>query len=96
MKHIPTGLSVWIDGRDQHQNKRVAKRILTARVNAHNLEKKENAHGNNRRQQLGSGTRGDKVRTYNFIESRVTDHRLGKKTRQLKEVMKGRFDLLLE
>lgn len=94
-KHRPTGVTVVIDGRNQHQNKRLATRILSAKVReqfeavAH---QKQNAY---RKKQWGGGGRSDKIRTYNFIESRAVDHVTGAKTRQVKEVIgKGRFDLL--
>ncbi len=96
MKHKPTGVCVFINGRDQGQNRKEALRILTARVNQMKREKELSAYFKDRKQQLGGGGRGDKVRTYNFIESRVVDHRLGTKTRNIKEVMKGNLNLVLE
>jgi peptide chain release factor 1 len=96
MVHQPTKLQVWIDGRSQSQNKQEALRILTARVHNHLKAQRDGAYNAHRKNQLGTGGRGGKTRTYNFIESRVTDHRLKKKTRQIKEVMKGRLDLILE
>lgn len=92
--HTPTGIVVVIDGRDQHSNKRTALRILAARVQEHRQAKIDGEYGAKRREQHGGGGRGDKVRTYNFMESRVVDHRLGTKTSNVKEVMKGGFDLL--
>lgn len=94
MVHKPTKLQVWIDGRSQAQNKDEALRILTARVYEHTKGKADKAYSAHRKKQMGSGGRGGKVRTYNFIQSRVTDHRTGKKTQNIKEVMKGRLDLL--
>lgn len=96
MVHNPTKLQVWIDGRSQSQNKQEALRILTARVHEHLKSKRDGDYNRHRKQQLGNGGRGGKTRTYNFIESRVTDHNLGHKTRRIKEVMKGRLDLVLE
>lgn len=87
--HKPTGLVVRINGRDQGSNKAEAIRILTARV--HDLKKEQNdtQYADFRQNILGSGGRGDKVRTYNFLKSRVSDHRLGTKTSNIKAVMKG-------
>lgn len=101
MKHKPTGLSVFINGRDQAQNKAEALRILTFRVNEQKRQKTEQAYNSNRKQQmLGGGDkvggRGTKVRTYNFIQSRVVDHNLGLKTSNIKEVMKGNFSVLFK
>jgi len=96
MTHKPTGLQVFINGRDQHSNRREAKRILTARVNELRQADEQESYNAKRKAQWGGGGRTGKIRTYNFIKSRVTDHRLNKKTRQIDKVMKGRFDLLLQ
>lgn len=94
MKHKPTGLAVFINGRDQGRNREEALRILTAKVNQLKQDKEKNAYDSSRRAALGNSGRGDKTRTYNFIESRVVDHRLGVKTKNIKEVMKGNLDIL--
>lgn len=97
MVHKPTRLSVFINGRDQHANRREALRILTIRVRQHQQEAKDAVYNNDRRSQMGGGTRSDKRRTYNFLEDRVVDHILNKKMRRVKDVIqKGRFDLLLD
>lgn len=92
--HKPSGISVFINGRDQRRNKDTALEILQARVLA---SQRQSAHDERNRQkalQLGHGSRSGKIRTYNFINSVVTDHRSGKKTHRIDEVMKGRFDLV--
>lgn len=94
MKHIPTGLSVFINGRDQGKNKQEAFRILTAKVLSMQREAKEAQYGESRKAQLGDGGRAGKIRTYNFCMSRVVDHRLGVKTSNIKEVMKGNLGIL--
>ncbi len=94
-KHIPTGLTVFINGRDQGQNKKEAISILTSRVNEMMREKNDAEYASFRKNQVGDGGRSDKTRTYNFLENRVTDHRLGKKTGNIKAIMKGEFGLLL-
>lgn len=100
MKHLPTGLSVFINGRDQGQNRVEALRILTAKVNERERAGVENGYRDSRRQQMQGngkiGGRGEKVRTYNFFESRIVDHQLAKKTRNVKEFMKGNFDILFQ
>lgn len=95
MTHKPTGLQVFINGRDQQRNRREARRILTAKVYDYFQRQHNAAYDAERRKQIGDGGRGDKVRTYNFINSRVVDHRLGRKTKQIKRVMKGELDLLI-
>lgn len=96
MKHIPTGLCVFINGRDQGSNRREALKILTARVNDLRQSQLDKSYADFRRQQLGDGRRGSKIRTFNFIDSRVTDHQLGVKTSKIKEVMKGDFKILFD
>jgi peptide chain release factor 1 len=79
----------------QSQNRDEARRILAAKVNQ---QKAEAAHAKNaetRHEFLSNRGRGDKVRTYNFIDSRVTDHRLDKSTSNVKSVMKGELDLII-
>lgn len=94
-RHNPTGHSVTIDGREQHSNKRLALKLLAAKL------EKENSNGvaaeaaAAKRQQVGDGGRTDKIRTYNFIDHRAVDHRTGAKTARVDEVIgRGRFDLL--
>ena len=99
MKHKATGLVVFINGRDQGQNYVEALRILTFRVNEQKRLKIEGDYDQSRKNQMMSGGdriggRGDKIRTYNFIQSRVVDHRLGRKTSNIKEFMKGNFSVL--
>ncbi|WP_366883044.1 peptide chain release factor-like protein [Hydrogenophaga sp.] len=94
MVHVPTGTTVFVNGRDQHANRREARRILESRVaNIHDsVQRSQRAKA--KREQVDGGGRGNKIRTYNFIDGRAVDHRSGKKTSKLKQVMKGRFDLL--
>lgn len=94
LKHLPTGLTVFINGRDQHSNKREARKILTARVAELRKAEADADYAKNRRLQMGDGNRGEKIRTYNFMEGRVVDHRIGTKTGNVKGVMKGDFGLL--
>ncbi len=95
MTHIPTGMVVFIDGRDFQQNHKRAFKILSARVQFLRDSKNAEEYGNYRHQQVGTRRRGNKIRTYNFKNRRVVDHRLNKKTSQVEAVMNGRFDLLL-
>lgn len=95
MTHNETRLQVTIDGRDQRQNRIKAFRILAAKLEQMQEESSSKEHASNRRNQMGNGNRGDKVRTYNFIKSRAVDHRTGSKTTRVVDVIgKGRFDLL--
>jgi peptide chain release factor 1 len=96
LRHIPTGLRVFINGRDQHKNRQEARKILTARVNEMKRADRNAEYAAYRKAQMGNGSRSDKIRTYNFLESRVVDHRLGTKTHNVKAIMKGEFGLLLK
>jgi len=96
MKHIPTGMTVFINGRDQGANKKEARKILTQRVNDQKREANNAEYAAVRKAQLGDTGRSDKVRTYNELQSRVTDHRLGTKTHNFKGIMKGDFKLLFD
>jgi peptide chain release factor 1 len=97
MKHLPTGMSVFINGRDQGWNKKEARRILTARVNEAKHGAANAAYSDIKHKQLGNKGRGDKIRTYNYIESRCVDHRTGVKTRNIDGVIgRGQFELLFE
>jgi peptide chain release factor 1 len=78
----------------QHSNKRDAIRIMTARVQDKRKAAADKEYSEFRRKILGDGSRGQKVRTYNFMESRVTDHRTNKKVTNIKAIMKGELDLL--
>ena len=76
--HVPTGTTVRVDMRSQFQSRSMALKILSAKLSTENLEQDKNAKANLRRDQVGSGMRGDKVRTYRTQDDRVTDHRTGR------------------
>lgn len=96
MIHGPTVLESYINGRELNQNKKEAWKILTSRVHLFYRQQQQQKYDKNRLSQMGNGNRSDsKIRTYNFIKNLCIDHRLGKKTRQIEQVMKGRFDLIL-
>lgn len=96
MTHRPIGIQVFINGKDQHSNKREARRILTARVRGMQADLANADNKAVRRAHLTNTGRGDKIRTWNSIEGRIADHRLAVKTRNVKEVMKGRLDCLFD
>jgi len=94
--HLPTGLVVSCqDERSQHKNKTKAMKVLRARI----LEKRESDRAKkisaDRKKQVGSGDRSEKIRTYNFPENRVTDHRIGLVLYKLEAVLEGGLDELI-
>lgn len=93
--HRDTGISVFINGRSQQRNKQLALEILRARVEKLESEAASETQRRLKSDQIGSGSRSGRIRTYNFIRSFVVDHRTGRKTPRLDQVMKGRFDLLM-
>jgi peptide chain release factor 1 len=94
LRHLPTGVEVNCqDNRSQHRNKERALEILKARLFAREAAEKDAADNRSRRGQIGSGMRGDKIRTYRFQDGRVVDHRTGRKAR-LSEILAGNLDAL--
>jgi peptide chain release factor 1 len=97
LTHIPTGLVVSCqDERSQIKNKAKALRVLKARLLEMEREKAESAIVEERRRMVGSGDRSEKIRTYNFPQSRVTDHRIGLSLHNLPTVMEGDLDPLID
>lgn len=91
--HIPTGITAECqDERSQHRNKKTALEILSARLEKREKLQKQSKENNQRKNQIGMGQRGDKIRTYRFQDDRAIDHRTGKKIR-LEDVLMGRLDL---
>jgi peptide chain release factor 1 len=96
LTHIPSGVVVQCqDERSQIKNKAKAMRVLKARIYEAEREKKEAAYAADRKKMVGSGDRSEKIRTYNFPQSRVTDHRIGFTSHRLAEVLDGRLDELI-
>ncbi len=95
--HLPTGLVVSCqDEKSQIKNRAKAERVLRSRLYELELEKQRSEIGAERRNMVGSGDRSEKIRTYNFPQNRVTDHRIGLTLHQLDLVMDGRLDALVE
>jgi peptide chain release factor 1 len=95
--HLPTGVTaVCQDERSQFQNKRKAMAILRARLYEMEQRKQEEELVQARRSQVGSGERAEKIRTYNFPQDRVTDHRIGLTLHGLERILDGDLDPILE
>jgi peptide chain release factor 1 len=97
LTHIPTGLVVSCqDEKSQIKNRAKAERVLRSRLYEIELEKQQEKIGAERRNMVGSGDRSEKIRTYNFPQNRVTDHRIGLTIHQLNLVMEGKLDQIVE
>ena len=95
--HLPTGLVVEIqDEKSQHKNKAKAMSVLRSRLYDRELAKQREADSAARRSMVGAGDRSDKIRTYNFPQDRVTDHRIGLDLSALPRVMDGEIDRLID
>src|SRR5438132_735230 len=94
--HLPTGLVVSCqDEKSQIKNRAKAERVLRSRLYEIELEKQREQIGAERRSMVGSGDRSEKIRTYNFPQNRVTDHRIGMTLHQLNQVIEGRLEPLV-
>lgn len=97
IKHLRTGLVVACqDERSQHQNREKAMRILRAKLLELEIQRRQEAIAKQRRQQVGSGERSEKIRTYNYPQNRLTDHRIGLSLHRLNMVLDGDLDELVE
>jgi peptide chain release factor 1 len=97
LTHLPSGIVVSMqDEKSQHKNKDRAMRVLRARLLEQKQEEQDSARREDRRSQVGAGDRSEKIRTYNFPQCRVTDHRIGLTVYNLPEVMNGDLDSIID
>ncbi len=97
IEHLPTGTVVTCqDEASQHKNKAKAMRVLKARLLEEKRQEQQQARAAERLEQVGSGDRSERIRTYNFPQNRVTDHRIGFTTHKLERVLDGEVDELIE
>jgi peptide chain release factor 1 len=95
--HVPTGLVVSCqDEKSQIQNKAKALRVLKARLKEAEEHAREAERAADRRSKIGTGDRSEKIRTYNFPQGRVTDHRIGLTVHRLQSILEGELDYLLD
>lgn len=97
LTHIPTGIIVYSQvERSQIKNKELAFKILKTRLYDLKLREKEEAEGKERRSKIGTGDRSEKIRTYNYPQNRLTDHRIGFTSMNLDRIMDGDLGVVIE
>lgn len=95
--HKPTGIMVWCQSeRHQHQNKEKALQILKSKLYQMEQEKQRAKVTAERREQIGGAERAEKIRTYNFPQDRITDHRINKSWHNIEEILDGNLDSIVE
>jgi peptide chain release factor 1 len=95
--HLPTNTVVSCqDEKSQIKNREKGMRVLRARLYEMEMEKQQQALAKERKAQVGTGDRSEKIRTYNFPQNRVTDHRIGLTLHQLADVMDGKLGAILD
>ena len=95
--HLPTGVVVTCQNeRSQQQNKAKAMEILKSKLYEEELRKREEEYGNDRKIKIGTGDRSEKIRTYNYPQNRLTDHRIGFTINKLDRVLEGDLDEVIE
>ncbi len=97
MTHLPTGIVVAMqDERSQQQNRMKAMQVLKSRVYDYYQQKEESEYNAERKSAVGSGDRSERIRTYNYPQNRVTDHRIGLTLNKLDKVMNGELDTIID
>lgn len=95
--HKPTGLVVASQaGRSQHANREAAMSILRSKIYEQKQMEEQKKMGALRKEQIGAAERAEKIRTYNFPDDRITDHRINKKWHNIEKIMEGNLDLIVE
>ncbi|MBQ1376393.1 MAG: peptide chain release factor 1, partial [Lachnospiraceae bacterium] len=97
LTHIPTGIVISCqDEKSQLKNKDKALKVLRSKLYELELQKKQDAEAQERRSQIGTGDRSEKIRTYNFPQGRVTDHRINLSLYQINSIMNGNLEELIQ
>ncbi len=94
--HIPTGIMVVSAEKNQHQNRRLAMQVLRSRLYEMERQRADSERAAARKDQVGSGDRSQRIRTYNFPQSRITDHRINLTLHSLSEALQGDLDPLID
>lgn len=95
--HVPTGLTVQCqDERSQTKNKDKAMKVLRSRLYEIQIEEKDKERAQDRKSQVGTGDRSERIRTYNYPQNRVTDHRIGLTLHKLEQILEGNLDEVID
>ena len=94
--HIPTGVIATSSEKSQIQNREKAMKVLKARLFDMKLQEEQQKYAAQRKSAVGSGDRSERIRTYNYPQSRVTDHRIGLTLQKLEQVMEGKLDEIID
>jgi peptide chain release factor 1 len=94
--HLPTGIVVTSSEKSQHQNRAIAMQVLRARLYDMERQKADAERAAARKSQVGSGDRSERIRTYNFPQGRLTDHRIGLTLYRLTEILAGDLDEVID
>ena len=97
LTHLPTGIVVACqEGKSQHSNRDTAMKMLRAKIWEYEEEKIRQKQASDRKEQVGTGERSEKIRTYNYPQNRVTDHRIGLTLTKLEYIMQGDLDEIID
>jgi peptide chain release factor 1 len=94
--HVPTGIVVTSSEKSQHQNRAIAMQVLRARLYDMERQRADAERAATRRSQVGSGDRSERIRTYNFPQGRLTDHRIGLTLYRLSDILAGDLDEVID
>ena len=94
--HIPSGIVVTSSEKSQHRNREIAMQVLRARLFDMERQKADSARSADRKAQVGSGDRSERIRTYNFPQGRMTDHRIGLTLYRLEQILQGDLDEIVD
>ncbi|WP_136442323.1 peptide chain release factor 1 [Pacificoceanicola onchidii] len=94
--HIPSGIVVTSSEKSQHRNREIAMQVLRARLYDAERQKIDNERASDRKSQVGSGDRSERIRTYNFPQGRMTDHRIGLTLYRLDQIVQGDLDEIID
>ncbi|WGW02484.1 peptide chain release factor 1 [Tropicibacter oceani] len=94
--HIPSGIVVTSSEKSQHRNREIAMQVLRARLYDAERQKIDNERASDRKSQVGTGDRSERIRTYNFPQGRMTDHRIGLTLYRLDQIMQGDLDEIID